>query len=336
MRALRASVLTAWLTLASATAAADPHAGPGFEVETVHIPGAIFAGLSRDGDQLLLTDLATGRLYRRGPAGAMIAFGPTFAHGLDVIGDPTGPYRVIRVGNGHVVAQGWTPVGADEGIHDHALVAIGQDGQAHVIADEFWNPFDFVVTNGIYYVVDSARNSIERVAADGTGRETHHSFARIDQAPRALQRLSPTEFSEEGSYEADAVPTGIALGSGRLFVSLFGGFPFLPGVGAIVSMDTNNGPGPPRVEYSGLNAPVDVAFDAKGRILILEHGLYGLTHGFQAESGRLLRCGRGQDDCRVILDGLTRPASVLVWDDTLLVVSDLGGNLVFLRETVPE
>ena len=34
------------------------------------MPGAIFAGLARDGDALLVTNLADGRLYRRGADGA--------------------------------------------------------------------------------------------------------------------------------------------------------------------------------------------------------------------------------------------------------------------------
>ena len=55
-----------------------------------------------------------------------MAFGPTLPHGLDVIGDPTGPYRVVRAGDGYVVAQGWTPVDADEGPLDHALLEIDE------------------------------------------------------------------------------------------------------------------------------------------------------------------------------------------------------------------
>ena len=333
MRAFRAIALTATLALAPATAGADPQSAPGFRLETVRVPGAILGGLSRDGDKLLVTDLASGRLYRRGADGGMVAFGPTLPHGLDVIGDPTGPYRVIRVGSDYVVAQGWRPVEANESAYDHALVAIGEDGRARVISDEFWNPFDFIVSGGSYYVVDSARNSIERVSANGTARETLHAFSRLDQAPQALRRLSPTEFSEQQVYETDAVPTGIALSDGRLFVALFGGFPFLPGTGMLVSIPTTDG-ARPRVEFSGLNAPVDVALDTKGRILVLEYGLFGLTGGFQAGSGRLLRCGPGH--CQTILDGLTRPVSVLVWDDTRLVVSDLGGNLLFLRAAFPE
>ena len=151
------------------------------------MPGAAFSGLSRDGEALLVTDLASGRLYRRGPDGKLAAFGPAFPHGLDVIGDPTGPYRVVRAGDVHVVAQGWTPVNTDAGPLDHALVAIDGAGEVRVISSDFWNPFDFIVAGGIYYVIDAARNSVERVQADGR-KDTIITFRRMGEAATALRR----------------------------------------------------------------------------------------------------------------------------------------------------
>src|SRR5262245_33210630 len=100
---------------ASSYASADPEPAHGYSVEVIHKPGAIFAGRARDGDGLLVTDLANGRLYRRAPDGLFTAFGPTLPHGLDVIGDPTGPYQIARYGAGFLVTQGWTPVGQDGG-----------------------------------------------------------------------------------------------------------------------------------------------------------------------------------------------------------------------------
>lgn len=80
MRSLRVVVLIA-LMLLPAVAPAEPRAGPSFGLETVTMAGAIFAGLSRDGDDLLVTDLAGGRLFRRHPDGTLIAFGPVLPHG---------------------------------------------------------------------------------------------------------------------------------------------------------------------------------------------------------------------------------------------------------------
>ncbi|MCA1442628.1 ScyD/ScyE family protein [Ensifer sp. IC4062] len=335
MRSLRPLIIATGLLFLAAGAAAEPTAAPGYRLETVSKPGAAFSGLSRDGEALLVTDLASGRLHRRDANGELVAFGPAFPHGLDVIGDPTGPYRVMRVGDAFVVAQGWTPVDAGESPLDHALVAIGEDGNARVISSDFWNPFDFAVANGAYYVIDSARNSVERMQADGR-KQTLMTFRRLKQETTALKQLSPTEFNEESGYEVDAVPTGVALRDGRIHVALFGGFPFLDGAGKVVSAPETGGTAPPRVDVEGLNAPVAIAFDTDGGMLVLEHGRYDQKEGFLKGSGRLLKLDRTTGARQTILDGLTRPVSILVWDERRLVVSELKGNLHFLtREPTP-
>ncbi|CAN7760745.1 ScyD/ScyE family protein [Rhizobium leguminosarum] len=329
MRPFYALIIITGLLLLAAGASAEPTAAPGYTLETFNMPGAAFAGLSRDAGGLLVSDLATGRLYRRGADGKLAAFGPVFPHGLDVIGDPTGPYQVVRAGDVLVVAQGWTPVNSDEGPFDHALVALAAAGQARVISNDFWNPFDFIVAGGTYYVIDSARNSVERVRADGQ-KSTLLTFRRIGEAATALRRLSPTEFAEGNSYDVDAVPTGIALHDQRLYIALFGGFPFVAGVGKIVSIPETGDASKPQLDVEGLNAPVSIAFDNDGEMLVLEHGTYNQNEGFRKGSGRLLKLDKMTHDRKIVLDGLTRPVSVLVWDDRRLVVSELGGNLYFL------
>ncbi|MFA1675478.1 ScyD/ScyE family protein [Rhizobium mongolense] len=329
MRSFHALIIVSSLLFLVAGAGAEPTVAPGYTLETFNTPGAAFAGVSRDGGGLLVSDLASGRLYRRGTDGKLVAFGPVFPHGLDVIGDPTGPYRVVRVGDVLVVAQGWTPVNSDEGPLDHALVAIDAAGRARVISSDFWNPFDFIVAGGTYYVIDSARNSVERVQADGR-KSTLMAFRRMGEAAAALRSLSPTEFAEGNSYEVDAVPTGIALRDGRLYIALFGGFPFLAGAGKIVSIPAAGDASKPQLDVKGLNAPVGIAFDNYGEMLVLEHGTYNQKEGFRKGSGRLLKLNKLTPDRKIILDGLTRPVSVLVWDERRLVVSDLGGNLHLL------
>ncbi|AYG62640.1 ScyD/ScyE family protein [Rhizobium jaguaris] len=329
MRPLRALMIAAGLLLLAAGASAEPTAAPGYKLETFHMPGAAFAGLSRDGEDLLLSDLASGRLYRRGADAKLVPFGPVFPHGPDVMGDPTGPYRVVRSGDAYVVAQGWRPVDADDTKFDHALVTVDTDGQARIISSDFWNPFDLIVSGGTYYVIDSARNSVERVRADGR-RNTLMTFGRLAAAATALHSLSPTEFKEGGTYDVDAVPTGIALRDGRLYVALFGGFPFLAGGGKVVSLPQASDAPKPQLEVEGLNAPVGVAFDTDGDMLILEHGTFDQKEGFQKGSGRLLKLDKATGDRKIILAGLTRPVSVLVWDERRIIVSELGGSLHFL------
>ena len=98
---------------------ADPRAAIGYSVEVIRKPGAIFAGLARDGNALLVTDLSDGRLYRRRADGQFLAFGPTLPHGIDVIGDyiteinvtsPTGIREVKRFGGADIAALIWDAI----------------------------------------------------------------------------------------------------------------------------------------------------------------------------------------------------------------------------------
>jgi hypothetical protein len=299
-------------------------------LKIVQQPGAAFAGLARDGGSLLVTDLAAGRLYRRGPDGRFAAFGPVLPHGLDVMGDPTGPYRVARQGSTYMVAQGWTPADAAEGRYDHALLEIDEVRVVRVISSDFWNPYDFVASDDSFYIIDAARNSVERLSADSSIRQTIFTFARLTASGSTLKTLSPTEFSEQQGYAFDAVPTGIAMHGERLYVSLFGGFPFIAGSGRIVSLPEAGIAQSAHVEAVDLNAPVDVVLEANGDMLVLEHGLFDPSSAWASGSGRLLRIEPSTGAREIILDGLTRPIAVLVWDDRQLIVSELGGSLYFL------
>jgi len=324
--------LTFALTLLmTARAAAEPVASPDYRLTVEHREGARFAGLARDGDALLVTNLADGRLYRRDAAGQINAFGPVLPHGLDAFGDPTGPYRVERTAQSFIVAQGWTPANQAAGPFDHALLRISKEGTVKVVSNDLWNPYDFAIAGENFIVVDAARNSLERVSSATGARQTVFVFKRLRTSGAALEALSPTEFADKQAVEFDAVPTGIAAHDGRLYVSLFGGFPFLPGSGRIVSLPDGGTPTAAKIEVDNLNAPVDVAFAGPRAMLVLEHGAFAQATGWAAGSGRLLRLDLATGRREVLLDGLTRPVSVLVVDPHLIVVSDLDGNLHFLN-----
>jgi sugar lactone lactonase YvrE len=334
MRA-RAGLIALSLVAIATQGFAEPKAAPGYRLETVHKPGAIFAGLARDGDTLLLTDLADGRLYRRTPDGRLTAFGPVLPHGIDVMGDPTGPYRVERRGSDYLVAQGWTPANHDQGASDHSILEVDENAVIRIVGNDFWNPYDFALSGDTIYVVDAARNSVERLPANGGSRTQLFAFARLRTSGQVLTTLSPTEFGGKQDYEFDAVPTGIAAHGGRLYVSLFGGFPFIAGNGLVVSLPEAGQTSNARIEAVGLNAPVDVTYDAKGRMLVLEHGTFDQAKGWAPGSGRLLALDGAAGTRQVLLDGLTRPVAVLALDNGLIVVSQLDGALLFLNRTGP-
>src|SRR6185503_13163119 len=142
-------------------------------------------------------------------------------------------------------------------------------------------PYDFAVSGNSFIVVDAARNSLERLSSTSGSRETVFVFKRLKTTGEALQTLSPTEFTDKQALEFDAVPTGIAVHDGRLYVSLFGGFPFLPGSGRVVSLPDKGAPATARIEATDLNAPCDVAFEGF-HMLVLEHGEFEQAGGWKA------------------------------------------------------
>jgi hypothetical protein len=123
--------------------------------------------------------------------------------------------------------------------------------------------------------------------------------------------------------------------AGRLYVTLFAGFPYLAGAGRVVSLSSSEAETSARIEAVDLNAPIDVAFDADDRMLVLEHGTYNPSASWNPLSGRLLRINRKTGERQVLVDGLTRPVGLLSLDGGQLVVSQLDGKLVFLKPNQP-
>ena len=184
MRALL-GLTAAALMSAAAMAVADPVDAPEYAMEVVHRPDAIFAGLARDGEALLVTNLADGRLYRREADGRLVAFGPALPYGADVMGDPTGPYRIARFGAGYLVAQGWTPANNAEVAYDHALLEIRDSGEVRVISNDFWNPYAFTVAdNTIAITLDPTNVTAwnNRGHAYGIRGQYHQAFADFNEA----------------------------------------------------------------------------------------------------------------------------------------------------------
>jgi len=102
------------------------------------------------------------------------------------------------------------------------------------LSNQLWNPYDFDWGGDAWYVADAAQNTLMRLAP-GAAPSIVFAFPDLVQRRSDLSFLSPTEFKSGEAYAIDAVPTGIALRGERVFVALFGGFPFIAGSGRIVS-----------------------------------------------------------------------------------------------------
>jgi hypothetical protein len=259
-----------------------------------------------------------------------VATGPILPHGLDVFGDPTGPYKAVPFGQNLLVAQGTTPMNKDEGPNDHALLEVDDSRVVKVINGDFWYPFGLLSDGVNLFVIDASRNDVERLAVDGRGKTTIFTFPRLKAEGSALTHLSPTEFNKAQSFDFNAVPTGIAYHDGRLYITLFTGFPYVAGAGRVVSLSATIPEASARIEAVGLNAPIDVAFDSDGQMLVLEHGTFDPSATWVPMSGRLLRINRMTGERQPLLDRLNRPVGLLLLDNGQMV-SGLNGELIFLR-----
>ncbi len=325
---LIAMMFFAGLAVPCAAGAAEP--APGFVVEPMIVGLVVPSGVAALGDALVFTDLAAGRVVRRDPDGGVTALAGDLPFGTDVMGMPTGPYKIATLGGRIFVSQGWQDVDSDEGPLDHAIVEVTPGAAPKVLSSEFWNPYDFEHDGGAWYIADAGKNALFKLTADGTLIELF-AFPDLVHDRGALSELSPTEFEGGEPYEVDAVPTGVAIKGGRVYVALFGGFPYLDGGGLVVSVGVAGGDTNARIEVRGLNTPTDVAFDDRGRLLVLELGRFELEIGFVPGSGRLLRVDLATGDREVLLAGLDQPVTVLPRPGGAAVVVQMSGPVLRLR-----
>ena len=165
----------------------------------------------------------------------------------------------------------------------------------------------------ILYVVDSAANAVWQV--DKYRRVT--TFAVLP-----LYDLPPGVSSMEEKIEP--VPTSITIRGSKAYVSLFTGWPFIPGFGRIIEVDINKGE---QKEFvTGLNFPVDVEIDHYGNLYILEYtSSFNPATGFQLNSGRILRLEHG-GSFEVILEGINSPRDMVIDRNGTIYVSCLEQN----------
>jgi hypothetical protein len=319
------------LVLASA-ARAEPVAAPGYTLAPVETKLAMPSGLALDGESLVVTDLATGRVVRIAASGRAVDLTPPLPTGKDVMGEATGPYKV-RVWKGRAyVSQGWPEAGRGEGALDHAILALGggQGAEPRVVGSDFWNPYDFERAGDAWFVADAARNALVRVPAGGGPVEQVFAFPRLKHLETALESLSPTEFKSDRIYEVDAVPTGVAVGGSRVYVALFGGFPFLERGGVVVSLPVEGKARRARREVEDLDAPIDVAFAADGRLLVLEMGVFDLDKGFRPGTGTLTAVDLATGASEQLLSGLDLPVTVEPLPGGGALVAQIAGGILRL------
>jgi hypothetical protein len=328
--------LMLFMLLVPCAAQADPSTPPGWTVEEVQLGLQQPSGLAWS-DGLIITDLAGGRVVRVQQDKSLTDVTKPLPTGLDVMGQPTGPYKVKALGRSIFVYQGWPDANASPVPTDHAIVSF-QDATMtpRIDSSDFWNPYDFEVIgqpdDGVDLVaVDAGKNAL--VSLQGGAATTIYEFPRLKRDAGEMSELSPTEFGNAAPYEVDAVPAGLAVKDGRAWVTLFGGFPFVPKGGAVVSLALKDKGSVPRTEVEGLDSPIDVEFTKDGKMLILEMGAFDMASGFVAGSGRLSILDPSEGKLQPLLEGLDRPVTVLAAPSGEIYVTALSGHVYRLTHT---
>tara|TARA_Y100000590_G_scaffold418478_1_gene519300 strand:- start:471 stop:1433 length:963 start_codon:yes stop_codon:yes gene_type:complete len=285
------------------------------------------SGLTEKKDNLLISDLGNGNIYLYNNQNNLEIFYKGLPFGLDVMGYPTGPYKIKFYNNKLYISQGWADVNRfDDHEYDHSFLEL--DKKINVLTNNLWNPYDFSFYNNDIYLIDSGKNNLIKIDNNNNFIELLF-FDKINQKNEDMEILSPTEFSDTETYLTDSVPTGITISQdGTIYVSIFGGFPYFKGSGKILQIDDDiNNNKKTKIFIENLNSPVDIEFLQDGNLAILEMGTFNYETEFEQKDGKLLIYDFQNKELKEILKNLDKPQTILQRKNGDIVFSELSGNI---------
>jgi hypothetical protein len=170
------------------------------------------------------------------------------------------------------------------------------------------NPYAVLKLGGRRLVVDAGGNSLLKVDADGD----------ITTLATFPQRLV---WFQGQRIPVDSVPTTVAVGpDGALYVGELTGFPFPVGKARVYRVPA--GGGTPTVYARGFTNIIDIAFDRRGRLVVLEIAHNGLLA--PEPFGALLRVAKNRSRTTILHQGLAFPGGVVVGHDDSYYVTNCG------------
>jgi hypothetical protein len=191
------------------------------------------------------------------------------------------------------------------------------------------NPYDIVVVGDQLYVTDGGQNSVWQADIPTGTFSTLATFAPI---PNPLFNPTPPPPPVGGPF-IEAVPTGITYADGQLLVTLFRGFPFVPGTSVVEQVDPQTGAHAPLI--AGRTAAIDVlTTEAHGDTdyLVLQFA----SGPFLSGQGALLRFESPADAPAVLADCLITPSSMTLDEKTGTVyIAELATGRVVAIPVAP-
>jgi len=276
---------------------------------------------------------ANSQVYCVGKTGAISAYNEFTHHTYRIVtgltstrtGDGTEPPSVLGVHDVSLVNGKMTLVFGLSG-RDTFRAALGPDGAnmatigtvdwhgdyhpyADLIAFEMANnpdgrrfdsdAFGLAVTSDGAYIADSGANSILKATSDGT----------VSLVVSPPPRVTPTDADFE------SVPTSVLRApDGSFYISELTGFPYPAGTARVLRFVPGQPPtGTPLQEVAtGFTNIADIAFDERGRLIVLEMAKNGLVDPVDSVTGRLTRVECDGSKTVLATTGLENPGSVVV------------------------
>lgn len=177
------------------------------------------------------------------------------------------------------------------------------------------NPYSFVIKDKTAYVVDAGANDLLRVGLDGSGVTLQALFpSRIVTSPLTGKDVS-----------MQTVPTAVTVGpDGASYVAEFTGRPYPENAARIYRITPGN---QPEIYAGGFTQIIDLAFDTKGNLYVLEYAAKSLslaTGGILNNAGGALIRVAPDGTRKTIASGdeLFSPNSIVIGPDNAIYVSD--------------
>jgi hypothetical protein len=167
------------------------------------------------------------------------------------------------------------------------------------------NPNGLLVRHRSQLVTDAGGNDLLKVDRKGHIRVVAVFPPRLVDAPPGIPGLPPR-------IPMQAVPTSVVKGpDGAYYVGQLTGFPFPPGGANVFRVVPGHRP---KVFAGGFTNIIDIAFDRRGRLYVLEIATNGLLSAGENELpvGRLVRVNRDGSRKTLASEGLNAPGGFVL------------------------
>jgi sugar lactone lactonase YvrE len=167
------------------------------------------------------------------------------------------------------------------------------------------NPNGLLVRHRSQLVTDAGGNDLLKVDHKGRISVVAVFPPRVVPAPPGIPDLPP-------EIPMQAVPTSVVKGpDGAYYVGQLTGFPFPPGGANVFRVVPGKAP---KVYAGGFTNIIDIAFDKKGRLYVLEIATNGLLNTPEGELpvGRLVRVSKDGSRTTLASEGLAAPGGFVL------------------------